>query len=67
MNMRSKRKVELMSMDKPAVVKLCETAGVDPVVKDIMVERIMSQESECGAAIVMTDVEPAAKRTRSKK
>jgi len=66
-NIRNKRKLELMSMDKPAVVKLCETAGVDPAVKDVMVERIMSQESEGGAAIVMTDVEPASKRARSSK
>jgi len=66
-NVRNKRKLELMSMDKPAVVKLCETTGVDPVVKDVMVERIMSLESEGGAAIAMTDAEPAAKRARSSK
>merc|ERR1712070_811902 len=54
--LRSKRKEELMSMDKPAVVKLCEAAGVDPLVKDIMVERIMMHESESEGAIAMTDV-----------
>ena len=36
-NLRNKRKEEMMSMDKPAVVKLCEAAGVEPVVKDISI------------------------------
>jgi len=66
-NIRNKRKDELMSMDKPSVVKLCEQAGVDPVVKDIIVERILSHESEGGAAIVMADVEPPAKKARVSK
>jgi len=66
-NIRNKRKDELMSMDKPSVVKLCEQAGVDPVVKDIIVERIMSHESESGEAIVMADAEPPAKKARVSK
>lgn len=63
-SMRGKRKEELMSMNKPAVVNLCEKTGVNPIVKDIMVERIMMHESEGEAAIAMTDAEPAAKRAR---
>merc|ERR1712139_126828 len=55
MNDRNKRKDELMAMDKPAVLKICEKAGVDPFVKDIMVERIMSHESEVGSAIAADD------------
>merc|ERR1712139_365537 len=66
-NLRNKRKEELMSMDKPTVVQLCEKMSVDPLVKDIMVERIMINESEGGAAIVMTDMEPSAKRARVSK
>jgi len=66
-NIRNKRKEELMSMDKPLVVKLCEEKGVDPVVKDIIVERILSHESEGGAAIAMNDAEPAPKRARVSK
>jgi len=66
MNIRMKRKDELMSMDKPTVLKLCEKVGVDPLVKDIMVERIISQETEGEAAIVMTD-EPATKKARVSK
>merc|ERR1719506_2163392 len=66
-NIRNKRKEELMAMDKPLVVKLCEEKGVDPVVKDIIVERIISHESEGGAAIAMNDAEPAPKRARTSK
>jgi hypothetical protein len=67
-NVRTKRKEELMSIDKAALLKQCETTGVDPFVKDIMVERIMSAESEAGEAIAATDAEqPAAKRARPSK
>jgi len=65
-NIRIKRKEELMAMDKATVLKLCESTGVDPLVKDIMVERIISQEAEGDTAIVMTD-EPAAKKARVSK
>merc|ERR1719355_573539 len=57
-NLRNKRKEELMSMDKPAVVQLCEKTGVDPLIKDIMVERIMMRENEGDEAIAMNDLEP---------
>jgi len=64
LDIRNKRKAELMAMDKPAVLKLCEKNNVNPVVRDIMVERIMMRESEGDAAIAMTDADPAAKRRR---
>merc|ERR1719263_2649231 len=60
-NLRNKRKEELMAMEKPAVVKLCEQTGVDPIIKEVMVERILTHESEGGAAIAMADMEPPAK------
>lgn len=66
MNIRNKRKEELMATEKLAVVKLCEKTGVNPVVKDIMVERLMMHESEAGSAIAMADGEPAAKKARKK-
>merc|ERR1712054_375331 len=67
-NLRSKRKEELMSMDKPAVVQLCEKTGVDPAVKDIMVERILALESERGAAIAMANADaPPTKKARVSK
>lgn len=65
-NIRIKRKDELMSMDKAAVLQLCQKIDVDPMVKDIMVERIISQESEGEMAMVMPD-EPAAKKARVSK
>merc|ERR1711988_112831 len=61
-SIRNKRKEELMAMDKQAIVKLCEKNDVNPVVRDIMVERIMMHESEADAG--MADGEPAAKRRR---
>jgi len=64
MQERSKRKEELMKMDKAAVLKICEKTEVDPFVKDIMVERIMAHESEAGAAIAADDEQPAAKKAR---
>jgi len=66
-NIRNKRKEELMSMEKAVVVQMCEKTGVDPFVKDIMVERILMHEDEGEAAIVMTDAEPRAKRARVSK
>jgi len=67
-NVRNKRKEELMSMDKTAVLKLCEQTGVEPAVKDIMVERIISHESEGGVVIAMMNTEaPAAKKARVSK
>jgi len=62
-NIRNKRKEELMAMDKQAVVQLCQKTGVEPVVKEIVVERILAHESESGSVIAMTD-EPAAKKAR---
>jgi len=67
MTIRNKRKQELMAMEKTAVVTLCEKTGVDPAVKDVMVERIMSHESEGGAVIAMTNAEPTAKKARLSK
>merc|ERR1712086_593151 len=65
MNIRIKRKQELMFMEKSAVLTLCEKTGVDPAVKDVMVERILSLESEGGPALAMTNaLEPAAKKPR---
>lgn len=67
-NIRQKRKEELMSMNKPLLVGLCEKTGVDPALKDVMVERILSHESEGTAAIAMTDAEaPPAKKARLSK
>jgi len=65
-DLREKRKQELMAMPKPNVVQLCEQSGVNPVVKDIMVERIMMKEAEGESAIAIDDEKPAAKKQRKK-
>jgi len=68
MNLRNKRKQELMSMDKSAVVGLCQKTGVDPFVKDVMVERVLSLESEGGPVLALANAEePAAKKARPSK
>jgi len=62
---RNKRTEELMSQDKTMVLKLCEATGVDPFVKDIMIERVMAYESEAGDAIAAGDSDqPAPKKAR---
>lgn len=61
---REKRKEELMSMDKAAVLKICQEKEIDPAVRGIMVERIMSRESDGDVAMAMMDEAPAAKRAR---
>jgi len=58
---RNTRKEALMALDKSSLLKLCEATGTDPFVKDVMVERILMQESEEGEC-----VEPATKKTRKK-
>jgi len=63
-DIRNKRKEELMAMEKTVVLKLCEERSVDPMVKGIMVERIVSRESEGEQVIAMSDDAPAAKRAR---
>lgn len=41
---RETRRGELLAWDKPSLLKLCEQTGADPLVKEIMVERILSHE-----------------------
>lgn len=54
--LRNERRQSLESMDKTALVTLCEDAGIDTLVKEVMVERILSYEAEIG--------EPVAKKAR---
>jgi hypothetical protein len=69
-SMRSSRTDELLAMDKGALKALCDQAGVDALVKDIVVERILSHESEHGriaAGAGEPDGKPPAKKARSSK
>jgi len=56
---REARRGELLSTEKSALRELCEETGADPFVKEVMVERIISYESEVGE-----NVEPPAKKAR---
>jgi hypothetical protein len=58
---REARKGELLAWDKPALLKLCDQTGADPLVKEIMVERILSHEK--GDAEDEGDA-PVAKKAR---
>jgi hypothetical protein len=44
----NERKGELKEMDNDSLRKLCDKAGLDPFVKEVMVDRISKKEQECG-------------------
>merc|ERR1711879_431599 len=46
--LKEARRVELLALDKEAVVKLCEASGADPTVKEVMVERLLAHEDDFG-------------------
>jgi len=54
--LRCERSRALDAMDKTGLIKLCEDLGIDPLVKEVMIERIISHEAEHG--------EPVAKKAR---
>jgi len=54
--MRNARQDELASLEKSALLTICENLGVDPFVKGVMAERILSYEEECE--------EPVTKKAR---
>jgi len=56
--LRAQRKEDLSKMDIGAVVGMCDKAGVDPCVKEVMVERLLSYETEEEVQ------QPPAKRAR---
>lgn len=45
---RDSREAALAALDKKALLKLCEKSGVNPFVKEVMVERIVRQEGVAG-------------------
>jgi len=66
-DLRSKRKQDLMAMEKKDVISLCEKMDIEPWTKEIMVERIIAHESEGSEAIVLPDSAPPAKKARTSK
>merc|ERR1712187_747022 len=59
---REARKEALLTLDKPALLKLCEENGVDPYVPKVMVELLMEHEIEAGEF-----KEPFTKKPRTAK
>merc|ERR550514_124725 len=45
---RDAREATLASMDKEALRKLCQKLGVDPLLKEVMVDRAVRRENELG-------------------
>jgi hypothetical protein len=65
---RDEREQELVAMDKASLRRLCETAGVDPLVKQIMVERLVRVEGAAGKfARPSPAPEPVAEEEKPKK
>merc|ERR1712032_916771 len=60
---RVERKQELLKMDKAAVLDLCHELEIDPVMKDVMVQRIMSYETDIAEGFL----EPDAKKQKTSK
>merc|ERR1719191_1230619 len=60
---REARKEELLGMDKAALKVLCDQAGVDAMVKDVIVERLLTYESEHGRIAIASE----ANKTAAKK
>merc|ERR1712113_308044 len=54
--LRDERKQSLETMDKAALILLCEKLEIDPLVKEVMIERLLSFEVESG--------EPVSKKAR---
>jgi hypothetical protein len=61
--MRKARMGVLLATDKKELVHMCESVEADPLVKEVMVERILDHETEFGQLIVP----PLAKKARLSK
>jgi len=60
---RDARAQELLAKEQGEVLALCELAGVDPLVKEVLVERLLAHEEELGCRVEL-EAEPKAKRSR---
>merc|ERR1712228_703355 len=60
---RVERKQELLKMNKSAVLDLCHEFEIDPVMKDVIVQRIMSYETDIAEGFL----EPELKKQKTSK
>mmetsp|Transcript_51883 Transcript_51883/g.121359 ORF Transcript_51883/g.121359 Transcript_51883/m.121359 type:complete len:497 (-) Transcript_51883:78-1568(-) len=63
---RDARRQELSVMAVDGLEKLCEQSGTDPLVKQVMVERLLEHEAVCGVTTLPKE-EPAKKKQRTSK
>merc|ERR1712032_1715630 len=61
---RVERKQELLKMDKTAVLDLCHELEIEPLMKDVMVQRIMSYEADIAEGFLEAEMK---KQKTSKK
>jgi hypothetical protein len=59
---RDARRQELIAMDNDSLLKLCNATATDPLLKEVMVERLMAHESEFGR--IQLGDEPKFKKAR---
>merc|ERR1712113_227494 len=60
---RLERKAQLLAMDKGAVLDLCNELEIDPLLKDVTVQRIISHETDVADGFV----EPETRKARTTK
>merc|ERR1712194_402788 len=53
---RIERKEQLLAMDKAAVLDLCHELEIDPVLKDVIVQRIISHETDIAEGFLQPDL-----------
>lgn len=58
---RDSRRGELLAMDKDALKALCDPAGVDVIVLDVVIERVLAHESDHGRIVAKGGKPPAKK------
>merc|ERR1711862_968570 len=63
---RKLRYQELLNVDHSSLLSLCASVGVDPVVKEVMIERTLMHEREFGR-IKGAVAEPPRKKAKGKK
>lgn len=61
---RAARREALDAMDKGALRRLCDELEVDPLVTQVLVERLLHHEAEAGPASDTEGAQPPAKRQR---
>jgi len=62
---REARRSELLTKERAELLELSESLGVEPLVKEVLVERILAHEDSCGP--IKFETAPPTKKARTKK